>query len=179
VSGQRGRGATEQTDSDEEAVGVVAATTVRLVAPLAATFGVFTTLHGTSSVGGGFQGGVVVAATVVLLGFALGPRAVREEFAVARLPALAVSGVVGFAAVGVGPLAFGGRLLELGAYPIPKPAVYATELIEVAIAATVAAALVGLFFALVGDSEAQRASKTASGETPRDGVPTAEEGDDA
>ncbi len=187
MSDERGRGATERPDADEEAVGVVAATTARLVAPLAATFGVFTTLHGTSSVGGGFQGGVVVAATVVLLGFALGPRVVREEFAVARLPALAVSGVVGFAAVGVGPLAFGGRLLELGAYPIPKPTVYATELIEVAIAATVAAALVGLFFALVGDSEALRASKTPSGEMSRDaatraagtGRDPAEEGDDA
>ncbi|WP_135852094.1 MnhB domain-containing protein [Halorussus salinus] len=193
MSGDEGRASGDgesgspDADADEEAVGAVAATTVRLVAPFAATFGVFTTLHGTSSVGGGFQGGVVVAATVVLLGFALGPGVVREEFAVARLPALAAAGVVGFAAVGVGPLAFGGRLLELAAYPIPKPAVYATEVIEVAIAATVAAALVGLFFALVGDSEARRASKTPSGETPRDGATRAagtdrdpaEEGDDA
>jgi multicomponent Na+:H+ antiporter subunit B len=169
VSGGEGRASGDgesgspDADADEETVGVVAATTVRLVAPLAATFGLFTTLHGTSSVGGGFQGGVVVAATIILLGFALGPRFVREAFAVARLSALAVGGVVGFAAVGVGPLAFGGSLLELGVYPIPKPAVYATELIEVAIAATVAAALVGLFFVLVDDE-------------PVSGV---EEGDDA
>ncbi|WP_135826370.1 MnhB domain-containing protein [Halorussus ruber] len=139
---------------DTQTAGIVAATTSRVVAPFAAAFGLFTTFHGTSSVGGGFQGGVVVAATVLLLAFAVGPGRVRAALAVPRSPALAAGGVLGFAAVGVGPVAFGGAVLELAAYPIPKPAVYATEVAEVAIAGTVSATLVGLWFALAGDFRA-------------------------
>lgn len=142
------------TDAESGIAGVVADVTARLVAPFAATFGLFTTFHGTSSVGGGFQGGVVVAATVVLLGFAVGPERVRAALRVPKAPSLAAGGVLAFAAVGVGPVAFGGAVLDLAAYPIPKPAVYATELAEVAIAATVAATLVGLFFALAGGNRA-------------------------
>ncbi|WP_276300099.1 MnhB domain-containing protein [Halorussus lipolyticus] len=138
----------------ERAGGIVADTTVRVVAPFAATLGLFTTLHGTSSVGGGFQGGVVIAATILLLAFAVGPGCVRSALAVPRSPALAAGGVLGFAVVGVGPVAFGGRVLELSVYPIPKPVVYATELAEVAIAVTVSATLVGLWFLLAGDFRA-------------------------
>ena len=50
----------------------VVTTTVRLLSPFVLTLGLFTLFHGTSSVGGGFQGGVVAAATVITVAFALG-----------------------------------------------------------------------------------------------------------
>ncbi|ELZ95810.1 monovalent cation/H+ antiporter subunit B [Haloferax mucosum ATCC BAA-1512] len=39
--------------------------TVHLLAPFVLTFVLFTLFHGTSSVGGGFQGGVVTAVSAV------------------------------------------------------------------------------------------------------------------
>ncbi|MFC7044729.1 MnhB domain-containing protein [Halobacteriaceae archaeon GCM10025711] len=130
--------------------GVVVAKTVRLLAPVVLTFGLFTALHGTSSVGGGFQGGAVVGATLVLVAFAFGVAATRRWLRHASLVRLAAAGVGLFAAVAVGSLVAGGAFLEPGAYPGPKAAVYAIELVELGIAATVAAVVALLFFHLAG-----------------------------
>jgi multicomponent Na+:H+ antiporter subunit B len=122
----------------------VVAKTVRLVVPFVVTFGLFTMFHGTSSVGGGFQGGVVVAAGVVTVAFTFGLRQTRRWLDESALTAAAVSGVVVFAGVALGSLAFGRSVLELGAFPIPKPVVYTVELVELGIGATVAAAVTAM-----------------------------------
>lgn len=124
--------------------------TVRLVVPFVATFGLFTMFHGTSSVGGGFQGGVVVAAAVVTIAFAFGVAQTGRWVDRGLVTGLAVVGVVVFAVVALGSLAFGGRILELLAFPGEKTAVYAIEAVEIGIGATVAAAIVVFFFEIAG-----------------------------
>jgi multicomponent Na+:H+ antiporter subunit B len=133
---------------------VVVTKTVRAVVPFVLTFGLFTLLHGTSSVGGGFQGGVVLGAAVVTLAFGFG-------LDKGLLTGLAVSGVVVFGAVAFAGLALGGSFLRLDAFPVPKSTVYATELVEVGIGFTVAGVVVVLFFELAGgtDGEGERGGK--------------------
>ncbi|MDG5776986.1 MnhB domain-containing protein [Haloarculaceae archaeon H-GB2-1] len=127
---------------------------VRLLVPLVLTFGLYTAFHGTSSVGGGFQGGVVVAAGLILLAFAFGVTKTRDWLDRPAMVALATAGVIAIVAVAAGPLAFGGTFFDLSAYPFPKAVVYGIELVELGIATTVAATVLLLFLELAGGDDA-------------------------
>lgn len=123
----------------------VVTTTVRLLAPFVLTYGLFTLFHGTTSVGGGFQGGVVAAAMVVTIAFALGIRQTVDWIDARALWALVVAGPIAFGIVALAGIAFGGAFLQFDVLPIAKASVYATEAIEIGIGATVAAVVVVLF----------------------------------
>jgi multicomponent Na+:H+ antiporter subunit B len=130
----------------------VVVTVARLLGPFVLTFGAFVTLHGATSPGGGFQGGVVVAAAIVLLAFAYGVEPVRAWLAGPTLGRLVTGGIGLFLLVAVGSVALGGSLLEYGRYGVdPK---YVGELVEVAIGLTVTGVLVALFVLLAGDATA-------------------------
>ncbi|MHB9285724.1 MnhB domain-containing protein [Halobacteriales archaeon Cl-PHB] len=125
-------------------------TTVRILAPFVFTYGLFVMFHGASSPGGGFQGGVIVGAVVVMLGFAFGIDPTREWLRSDALRSLAVVGVLTFAGVGLGGILLGGAFLEYAVYEpfYGKATKYLIELVEVAIGAIVASVVVGLFFSL-------------------------------
>ncbi|AUV80300.1 cation:proton antiporter [Salinigranum rubrum] len=141
----------------------VVTVTVRTLAPFVLTFALFTLFHGTSSVGGGFQGGVVVAATVVTLAFAFGVRDTAAWLSAGTLRALVVTAPLVFVAVALAGVASGGAFLQFDTLPIPKASVYATEAIELGIGATVGAVIVVLFVALAGPS-ADADARTDGGE---------------
>ncbi|AGB16200.1 multisubunit Na+/H+ antiporter, MnhB subunit [Halovivax ruber XH-70] len=125
--------------------------TVRLVAPFVLTYGLFITLHGASSPGGGFQGGVIVASVIVMLSFAYGIDPTWEWLDKRVLVGITSGGILVFAAIALGAVLFGTRsdFLELGVYPaIPHPWKYGIELVEVGIAMTVAGVVIVLFFQL-------------------------------
>lgn len=134
----------------QAAESVVITKTVRLIAPFVFAFGLFTMFHGASTIGGGFQGGVVVASVIVTIAFAFGLDQTGRWLDRDVLTATAVTGVLVFAAVGIGPLAFGGTILDFGAYPGKKGALYAIELVELGIGVTVAGTIVILFFEMAG-----------------------------
>ncbi len=140
----------------------VVTTTVRLLSPFVLTFALFTLFHGTASVGGGFQGGVVAAAVVVTLAFAFGVRATEAWLTRRRLLALVGAGPVVFGAVALAGVAAGGAFLQFDVLPVPKASVYATEAIELGIGATVAGVVVVLFVALGSDG-----SRTEDGSARR------------
>lgn len=125
---------------------VVIMTTVRVVAPFVLTFGLFLMLHGADSPGGGFQGGVVVAATVVMLAFAFGVGPTRRWLDRRAVTAVTVGGIGFFGAIAVGSLAYDGALLQYDVYPVDHAAKIGIELVELGIGATVTGAVVGLFF---------------------------------
>jgi multicomponent Na+:H+ antiporter subunit B len=134
----------------------VVTTTVRVLSPFVLTFALFTLFHGTSSVGGGFQGGVVAAATVVTLAFAFGVPAVADWLSWGRLLALVAAGPTVFAVVALAGIAAGGAFLQFDTLPVPKASVYATEAIELGIGATVGAVIVVLFVALAATGRNER-----------------------
>ena len=144
------------TDSDSVYVeSTIIMTTVRVIAPFVFTFGLFVMFHGADSAGGGFQGGVLVAAAVLLLAFASGIESTRAWLAgPLTRTAIATGGAV-FAAVGLGAIALDGAFLEYVAYDFGSTGVkYGIELVELGIGAVVSGVLVGLFFSLAsGDFE--------------------------
>ncbi|MUV58492.1 MnhB domain-containing protein [Halogeometricum sp. CBA1124] len=129
----------------------VVTTTVRLLSPFVLTFALFTLFHGTSSVGGGFQGGVVAAAVVVSFAFAFGVQETAAWLSPRTLLALVAAGPLVFGVVSMAGLVFGGAFMQFDVLPIPKPSVYATEAIELGIGATVGAVVSVLFVRLAAD----------------------------
>jgi multicomponent Na+:H+ antiporter subunit B len=80
--------------------------------PVTVVLGVYTVTHGQLTPGGGFQGGVVIAATFVFV-YVAGQRLVTRR--VGPAPSLEVAeaiGAAGFVLVGVGGLIFAGAFLE-------------------------------------------------------------------
>jgi multicomponent Na+:H+ antiporter subunit B len=135
----------------------VVVTVARLLGPFVVTFGAYVTLHGATSPGGGFQGGVVAAAAVVLLAFAYGIGPVRSWLAGPTLGRLVTGGIGIFLLVAVGSLALGGALLEYAPYGVdPK---YVGELVEVGIGLTVTGVLVALFALLATGYDAEEAER--------------------
>ena len=131
----------------------VVTTTVRLLTPFVLTYGLFTLFHGTTSVGGGFQGGVIAATMVVMLAFAVGIERTAAWLDRRALALLVAAGPLVFGVVALLGIAFGGAFLQLDVLPIPKATVYATEAIEIGIGATVAAVIVVLFVRIAATYE--------------------------
>jgi multicomponent Na+:H+ antiporter subunit B len=127
-------------------------TTVRIIAPFVLTYGLFLMFHGADSSGGGFQGGAIAAAMVIMVAFAFGIEPTREWFTNVAVVGLAAGGVFGFLLIGVGPMLLGENFLEYVAYEdalgIKKASKYGIEGVELGIGAIVAGAISGLFFAI-------------------------------
>lgn len=124
----------------------VVMTTVRLIAPFALTYGAFVTLHGADSPGGGFQGGVIVAAVVIMLGFAFGVRPTLEWTDERVVVGLFAGGVIAFGAAVLVTVPLGGSLLRVDALPFKTK--YGIEAVEVFISGIVAGVVTSLFFLL-------------------------------
>ncbi|WP_276257083.1 MnhB domain-containing protein [Halomontanus rarus] len=136
--------------------------TVRLVAPFVLTFGIFVTLHGASSPGGGFQGGVIVASVIVMLSFAYGIDLTWEWLDKRVLVGITAGGVALFGGIALGAVLLGGQFLELEVYPVKDAVKYGIELVEVGIAMIVTGVIVSLFFTLA------RGAMPPAGETDAD-----------
>ncbi|GAB3311688.1 Na(+)/H(+) antiporter subunit B [Haloplanus salinarum] len=125
-------------------------TTVRVIAPFVLTLGVFVMFHGASSAGGGFQGGVIAATTVVMLGFAFGIEPIAAHLRNEQLALLVLSGVGTFLLIGLGGYLVGGNFLQVSGYEtlFHHGSKYSIELVEVGIGVVVSGVITGLFFLL-------------------------------
>lgn len=125
---------------------------IRLTAPFIALFGVFVILKGHISPGGGFQGGVILGAMLMLLTVALA-RSGSGPLVPARLARwLQAAGPLSFAIVGLLGLAQTGALLG---FPVDPGAHLTRELmmitLEIGIGVGGAVIILGLFLAMRGD----------------------------
>lgn len=133
------------TDAEERTPYVespVITTVIRAVVPFVFVYGFYLTLHGTSLPGGGFQGGIVMGSTVVLIALAFGLTPTRRWIDDGVLAAALLFGVGAFGGVALGAIAFDGAVLEIAAYPLAVP--YTAEFVELAIGVLVAVVVVGL-----------------------------------
>ncbi|AXR78746.1 MnhB domain-containing protein [Natrarchaeobaculum sulfurireducens] len=120
----------------------VVKTASRTVTPFVVAFGIYLTLFGTSLPGGAFQGGVVMASTIVLVAMAFGFGPTQEWLDGRALAGLFILGAAIFGAVAFGALLYGGDVLELFVFPLSVENM--VKLVEVAIAALVAGVIIGL-----------------------------------
>lgn len=117
----------------------------RSLVPFIQLFGLYVVVHGHSSPGGGFQGGVTLAASFVLLVLAEGRGALRRRIPLGALNAFASAGVLLYAGLGVVCLALGANYLDYGPLPFAEPRSVGMLVIEIGVGVTVMAAMLSIF----------------------------------
>ena len=117
----------------------------RCLVPFIQLFGLYVVVHGHSSPGGGFQGGVTLAASFVLLVLAEGRGALRRRIPLGALNAFASAGVLLYAGLGVVCLALGANYLDYGPLPFAEPRSVGMLVIEIGVGITVMAAMLSIF----------------------------------
>ena len=128
---------------------IVVTAVCRLVAPFAQIFGLYVIMHGHSSPGGGFQGGVILASSFMLLAVGDGIEEVRRRFSSVAVTVLSSAGVLIYAGIGVVCLLLGANYLDYGILPVPEPRSLGMLGIEIGVGTTVTAAIVSIFYDLV------------------------------
>ena len=134
---------------------IVIETVCKGLVPLIQVFAFYVMTHGHYGPGGGFQGGVILASSFILMRLVLG-----SEIAHGRLsPKLAIvvgaAGLLLYGIIGAIPMVTGGQFLDYGQLPIPW--VSGAELrslgilvVEVGIGLTVCGVIVTVFDNLAG-----------------------------
>ena len=98
-------------------------TAARLLVPWILVFAVYVLIHGHSSPGGGFQGGVLFGSGLVTMRLVRGsgPGGERRPSGSPSLRAslfMACAGILGYAGLGLAAMAFGGAFLDFGTLPL-------------------------------------------------------------
>jgi len=165
-------------------------TTVKAVIPFVLTYGLFITFHGTSSPGGGFQGGALIASVVLMIAFAFGIESTRKWLSNTLVVVLATLGVAIFAGIALVPMLLGANFLEYTAYyPLLGDALglkryefvkYGMEAVEIGgIAFIVAGVLMGLFFALAAGMTPTSETNTVGDDVGTNASDNTSDADDA
>jgi multicomponent Na+:H+ antiporter subunit B len=127
--------------------------TARFVAPIIQIFALYVLFHGHYSPGGGFQGGVMIAASIILLRLALGTRATRALLVTSLATRGAALGALIYLGVGALAFRFGGEFLDYGMIPFSDDEAmrrsHGILLIEAGVALACTAALVAIYDDLV------------------------------
>jgi len=126
----------------------------RVIVPFVQVFALYVITHGHYGPGGGFQGGVILAASFILLRLSLGRELAHQKLPPRLAIGLGAFGVLLYGLTGLVPLFSGGQYLDYGHLPIPG--VSGAELrylgiliVEIGIAFGVMGIMVGIFDNLV------------------------------
>ena len=97
-----------------ESQDIIVKTLARLLAPFIVIYALYVVMHGHHSPGGGFQGGVILAANFVLLTISHGFEKTKERMSEKLAGVLSSLGVFIYAGIGLLCLILGGNYLDYG-----------------------------------------------------------------
>jgi multicomponent Na+:H+ antiporter subunit B len=128
-----------------------------LLGPLVASmqlFAVYVLLHGHYSPGGGFQAGILLAASMILPLLATGRGSGQIVVPLRTAVVMTAVGVAIFSGLGAVSLLWGQPMLDYAVLPLAAEPAYrrslAILLIEVGVTLAVAGAMISIFYGLVG-----------------------------
>ena len=128
----------------------------RLLVPFMVLFAVYVVIHGHDSPGGGFQGGVILAAALILLRLV---RGTETPFGIGPSGALVLASVgpAIYAGIGLLAMANGGNFLDYGALPLPGESAQVRAMgtlgIEIGVTLGVTGVIIVIFDALTRSGE--------------------------
>ena len=122
--------------------------------PFIQLYAIYVILHGHYGPGGGFQGGVLLAVSVLLMRLYLGKDVAHRKFPPRLAMALAATGMLIYMLAGFVPVAAGGSFLDYGYLPLPWLSgpflrYYGILIVEIGIALAVFGTMVVIFDNLV------------------------------
>ena len=124
---------------------IIITTLTRLLTPFIQLFGLYVIMHGHSSPGGGFQGGVILGAGFILLAISFGIDEARQRFSERVVAVLSSGGVFIFAGIGILCLFLGANYLDYGILPVADPRSLGMLVVEIGIGITVMAVMISIF----------------------------------
>lgn len=115
-------------------------------------FGLYVQFHGDFGPGGGFQAGVVVAATIIFYAIIFGLDAAQKVFPPRIIELMVPAGVGLFAGVGVVGMLMGENYLNYSplAHDPAHGQEYGILLIELGVLTTVSGTMVAIFYSFIG-----------------------------
>lgn len=130
----------------------------RFLSPFLMLFGFYVIIHGHYSPGGGFQGGALLAASVLLVRLSAGQQSSELQVRETLATPVAAIGVFIFFATGLAGLLMGGHFLDYSFLPNPdmEPSLvryYGTLIIEVGIGMAVMAILIMIYDNMVNGED--------------------------
>ncbi len=130
----------------------------RVMAPFMMLYALYALFHGHSSPGGGFQGGAIMAAGVMLLRLTLGKERSSRKFPVWLAPVIGTTGVFIFAGTGIVTMLGGGNYLDYGFLPFPflspsEHRFWGILIIEIGVFLGVSGIMVTIFDCLTAEQE--------------------------
>lgn len=131
-------------------------TIVKLMLPVIVVYGIFVILHGHVTPGGGFSGGAILGAALILYGLTFGQAASLKLFPESVSKRLESGGVLVFIGIGLFGLVLGGAFLtNAGVFPLGEPGNIISggmiPLLMIAIGIKVGSTMMTLFNALLED----------------------------
>jgi multicomponent Na+:H+ antiporter subunit B len=134
---------------------IVIQTIARILVPFIQLFGLYVIIHGPVSPGGGFQGGMIVGASIILLALSYDLSSAEARASHKIRIAMDSIGSLLFAGIGLVALLAGGIFMEFGIIPLPMAPAEVRGimilLIGVAIGIHIMALAVSLFLHLAED----------------------------
>lgn len=128
---------------------VVVQTFVRVATPLVQIFALYVLFFGHDGPGGGFQAGVILAASYILVALAFGREALDRRVNERVCLALGAGGVLVYLGTGLAAILFGGNFFDYGALPVGESVARARYFgilaVEAGVGLGVAATVVVLF----------------------------------
>ncbi|MBK5099738.1 MAG: Na(+)/H(+) antiporter subunit B [Desulfobacteraceae bacterium] len=142
-------------DSDD----VIVKTLARLLMPFIVIYALYVVMHGHYSPGGGFQGGVILAASFVLLVISQGLERTKKRMSEKLAGVIGSIGIFIYAGIGVLCLILGGNYLDygklskiLGVTPAEARSLGILG-VEIGVALAVMAVMCIIFFTIYTDDE--------------------------
>lgn len=144
----------EEIDSTWIPHDIIIKTTVRLTIPFIQIFALYVVAHGHHSPGGGFQGGVILGASIILLSLSQNLRVALSRFGERITQRYLTAGILLYALVGGACILLGENFLSysaladiLGTTPAQARS-YGILLVEIGVAMTVMAAMIWIYYHL-------------------------------
>ena len=126
-----------------------------IVAPFIMLFALYVIFHGHYSPGGGFQGGTLLAASIILIRLSLGSEMGQMQFPRSLGTPLGSLGVLIYFGTGLAAMFFGGRFLDYSFLPIARTAAmqrsWGILFVELGVGLAVTAILVAIYDDLLGE----------------------------
>jgi multicomponent Na+:H+ antiporter subunit B len=146
---------------------VIVKTLARVLVPFIVAYALYVVMHGHYSPGGGFQGGVILAASFVLLGITHGLEQMRRRMSEKTAGVISVMGVLIYGGIGVLCVILGGNYLDYGALSeiVPVSRSEARSLgilgVEIGVALAVMAVMCILFFSIFTVDESEDSNRSS------------------
>lgn len=139
---------------------VVVRTTCKLLVPFMQVFALYVLFHGHESPGGGFQGGAILGASIILTRFTQSHHISGPFLPSPRAVQLGAVGVLIYGSVGLLPLLWGGTFLDYGRVPLPFPTGDVRALGILGVETGVFAAVTGVMVSIFDDLAPPRDKET-------------------